>query len=99
MTLTARDPRWDLPETVTAIASGDDWAVQVDRFWVLVSRSAHKEAHPHGVFGCPGCEQTRPCPSCGKPFEACPDPAGHDRLVREGESGLLIGSALYGGGR
>jgi hypothetical protein len=91
--LTMSDPRWALVETVEAIAAGSDWDGKVAAFWKLVDREAHDLAHPQPIFGCPGCPQVEPCPSCGDPIAVCENPVGHDRLRRDGEASLLTGGS------
>lgn len=79
---------WDHAPVVEAIAAGPDWAA-------TVAVEAHKLAHPKPVYACPGCTPVA-CPSCAKPESVCVDPSGHDRLVREGETSLLVGIGHYG---
>lgn len=94
--LSTTDPRWGLPETVSAIAAGTGWSDQVRQFWAHVSPAAHDLAHPRPVYACPGCPQVENCPSCGLPIEVCENPVGHYRTSREGESGLRSGVGSYG---
>lgn len=87
---------WDHAPVVSSIAASSDWPDEVRTYLETVSLAAHDLSHPNVIHGCHLCPQGGACPLCGKPAPECPDPAGHDRVWREGETSLLLS---VGGGQ